>query len=452
MIFKTKRFMYDVFEKNIIGKVGCNAITGSREVGKTTLMLQLEKDNKSNSIYKDASCFDCNFSFKTFYNSCFEQGITNILLDEVCKLNEDLIADFIMNTKLYAGMFCIVISGSVVAVVENMCEDISRGETYVLPPIMYIERLCWNLGYNRVNIDIISKYSSYEKFINYIKFQNTSTAVEQEGYIVSVVKDTLTSYLRNTAMDDFYVDMSKEDFQNVVKYISLCQFVYTKDKTILVDLPYLSENIRNIIGAEYKNYKRNWNISSKQVGYVYSVLYGCHLAKQTAIYRGNNLLMESVKLDSDCAEACIFEYPWLSTICLTDFLWDNNSLIDIWVENAILLRELYIYSFVDKARFEGNEMDTVYGVGDLSVKGYYGLEVKNRTSKNISNSYLQNEREFAESLGLNKIEFTSLNDEKGFLRVDKVIASLELEYMNLLLNGDVRCDKTIGELVSKYFG
>ena len=183
-----------------------------------------------------------------------------------------------------------------------------------------------------------------------------------------------------------------------------------------------------------------------------NVLTGCHLAKSTYIYRGSELKLETVKLDDLNVNACVFEYPWLASICISNKLRDLEEMLGIWVENAILLRELYIYPFVDKVRFEGNEMNTVYGVGDLSVKGFYGLEVKNRTSKNISNSYLRNEREFAESLGLNKIEFTSLNDEKGFLRVDKVIASLELEYMNLLLNGDVRCDKTIGELVNKYFG
>ena len=38
---------------------------------------------------------------------------------------------------------CIVIAGSVSGVVSEMCDKAGYNNEYVLPPILYIERLCW---------------------------------------------------------------------------------------------------------------------------------------------------------------------------------------------------------------------------------------------------------------------------------------------------------------------
>lgn len=56
MKFKTKRFLYDVFKKNVLNKNGCTALVGPKGVGKTVLMMQLAEETAS--FYKDVGTLD----------------------------------------------------------------------------------------------------------------------------------------------------------------------------------------------------------------------------------------------------------------------------------------------------------------------------------------------------------------------------------------------------------
>lgn len=265
--------MYDVFEKDIIGQVGCNAIIGARNVGKTVLMTQLAHEN-SNSLYKDVSLLDVSFEFREFYEYCIDNSIVNVFLDEVCKLDEDLIGDFLTYTRLYAGVLCIVITGSVASSVSELNSLIGRGGDYELPPIMYIERLLWSKGYNRISQELIKKESTYESFIQYLKNQNSDKVKNHEGYIINVVNDSLESYLRNISIGDSEVDITEEEAVDAVKYISLCQFVYKKDNGSYVDVPIIRKDIRDSLKEDYRLYKNKWGLRKDKIEYMCNVLTG----------------------------------------------------------------------------------------------------------------------------------------------------------------------------------
>ena len=76
MKFKTKRFLYDVFKKNVLNKNGCTALVGPKGVGKTVLMMQLAEENAS--VYKDVGTLDSTFSFDNFFEDCKNNNIKNI--------------------------------------------------------------------------------------------------------------------------------------------------------------------------------------------------------------------------------------------------------------------------------------------------------------------------------------------------------------------------------------
>lgn len=460
--FPTKRFIYNTIEKKILNNPGCSCIVGARKIGKTVLLKQLEGNNKSNSFFIDASTLKYSTDFELLYKDLYNKGIRNIFIDEICKINEDLLADFVSVTRYYAGKVCFILSGSVSISVKNICRDIGRGEEYELPPIMYIERLCWEHGFTDISIDAIKSLSSYDLYISYIKTQNTLNDKQCLYYITDVVADTLRSYLRGTYLGDNKMNMSEKEIYEAIKYISLCQFVYKSIKgndtrENYVSIPRLSKEIQDYIGGSYRLAKKKWDLSKEEIGYVLSLLYGCGLAKQVSIYRGSKLDAENLSLDSNYVDACVFEYPWLSSLFFSTKLQNDSDFMAIWVENSVLLRESYIYSFYDKYRDKpGREIDTIYKVDN---GGFYGLEVKDRKSSNVQRSYISQLVNFAvNSLGLEDIYLTCSDDPKDnnrykdkFLRIDKVIASMELEYMFLVDNGELYSDLSIDKLIEKYF-
>lgn len=124
------------------------------------------------------------------------------------------------------------------------------------------------------------------------------------------------------------------------------------------------------------------------------------------------------------------------------------SLIAIWVESCIVLRASYIYMFYDKLRNTSNEeIDLVYSVGNE----FYGLEVKNVKSTTISKVYISKQKDFADRVGLKRLDFTYKDDNESLLRIDRVVASMELEYIELCKNGERYSKDDIRCLVSKYF-
>lgn len=463
MKYKTKRFLYNTIQKNVLNKPGCYCIVGSRKIGKTVLLQQLQESNKDNTIYIDASVLPYKTNFKEVYEKWYKEGIRNIFLDEVCKMNDDLIASFISETHNFSDSLCFILSGSVSLSVRRICRDIGRGEEYEMPPIMYIERLCWENGINEINAEDVKNLSSYDKYISYIKTENTISNQQGLYYIADVVGDTLRSYLRGTYLGDNKLDMSVKSIYDAIKYISLCQCVYksiNKDKKEerYISIPNLEQNEIDYLKNAYKVAKRNWDLSQEEISYVLSLLYGCGLAKKTRIYRGSSLSVENLSLDTNYVDACIFEYPWLGSLFLSPKLQENFRYVAMWVENSVLLRESYIYPFYDKYRDrDGFEIDTVYQV---DFGGFYGLEVKNRKASNVERHYIRDLITFSEgTLGLEKIELTCSDDPKEnnrykdrFLRIDKVIASMELEYMNIVDSGDVYSCLNVNELIKKHFG
>lgn len=186
-----------------------------------------------------------------------------------------------------------------------------------------------------------------------------------------------------------------------------------------------------------------------------SLLYGCNLARETRIYEGNKLNVENLNLADDSVDACIFEYPWISSLYLTALVRDEDSFIDLWIENSILLRESYIYPFYDKYR--NSNMYKIDSIYEVDFGNFHGLEVKNRKCGNISRYYINEIKNFSKRIGLEDIYLTCSNDPTGnfkdmFLRLDKVIASMELEYMSLLSEGNIYSLLSADKLVEKYFG
>ena len=267
--------------------------------------------------------------------------------------------------------------------------------------------------------------------------------------------DTWESYLRRTSLGDNILDISTQSICDAVKYISTCQFVYESNSRDFISIPTLSQEVRDELGKEYKKVKAKWNLSKRTIKYVISLLYGCNLARETGIYVGSSLNVENVKLADNSVSACIFEYPWLSSICLSPLVQNDDSFIDLWIENSILLRESYIYPFYDKYRNENkNEIDTIY---EVDYGNFHGLEVKNRPCGNVSKAYIDNIKRLAKKVGLEDIYLTCSDSPEGdfkdiFLSLDKVIAGMELEYMSLLSEGKMYSTLSVDKLVEKYLG
>ena len=454
-MFKTKRFIYNIIEKNILNKPGCSCIVGSRRIGKTVLLLQLEENNNDSTVYIDGTTFKEGTDFKCLYDKFISEGKMNILIDEVCKINEDLLADFMSTTRRYAGELCFIITGSVGASVSRICDSIGRGGEYILPPIMYIEYLCWSSGVLNVTIEDVKKLTNYDKYIKYIKDQNIDSTADYLSYIKNVVSDASESYLRATALGDRMLEIPIGDVYDAVKFISICQFVYRLDSGDHILESTLSKDVREILINEYNKEKTRWIVSRNVIDYVSSLLYGCDLMKRADIYMGNNLRREGASLAYKFVDACVFEYPWLSSFYLTRLFKDNDLFIDLWVENSIFLREAYIYPFYKKYRnIDMDEIDTIY---EVDFGNFHGLGVINRKCDNFQRKYVPKVKQLSRDIGLENAYLTCTDDPKGnladiYLRLDKIAASMELEYMSLMDEGEIYSCLSADQLVDKYFG
>lgn len=169
---KTKRFLYQILI-SVCSKKGCHSVLGARKVGKTALFLQLDEYFADKSTYFDCTSLmsDTSFSFEDFYENAVNSGKEVIFLDEVCKINNHCLANFIMSTKLYSHSLCILFTGSDITVVKKRMNQICRGIEFNLPPFLYIERLCWKHGYDEVNLDAIKELTSDLELKEYLKSQ-----------------------------------------------------------------------------------------------------------------------------------------------------------------------------------------------------------------------------------------------------------------------------------------
>ena len=390
--FTTKRFIYNALEKNALNNPGCYCVIGAKRIGKTVLLKQLRQYNETNTVYIDASMLEDHTDFEVLYKSLEEKGIKNILVDDINKINEDLIADFISDTISYASKMCFILSGSICASVRKFCKHICMGGwEYELPPIMYIERLCWEKGLNEVSAETVKNLSSYDLYLSYLKMQNTVSDKQGLDYITDIVADTLKSYLRCTALGDNQIeDMPVVDIYEIIKYFSMCQYVHqvgNDEKANFDSIPGLPKEIRESLESAYDKEKKRWQLSRIEKDYVLSLLYGSCLVKRIWQQKGLNW-----RLDCKCVDAFVFEYPWLSSLFLSTRVSNTRSLIAMWIENSVLAHESYIYPYSDKYKDIGNH------------------------------------------------------------EIDKVIASMELEYMDLVEKEELESCLSVDELIEKYFG
>lgn len=173
MFIKTKRFAYDILKEyydycekteTISYFNGCTTVLGARKVGKTILLKQLCEVEPSKSYYMDCTDVPETFDFESFYEECLNKGVSRVFLDEVCKIPDDIIADFIEFTKLYSAKILITITGSVKLSVSKLSSCIGRGRTIELPPISYTEQIGWE-----------GVSSSPELLLNFLRSDNIDT-------------------------------------------------------------------------------------------------------------------------------------------------------------------------------------------------------------------------------------------------------------------------------------
>lgn len=443
MHIETKRFLYKILINTVCRKSGCNAVIGARKVGKTILFLQLNEYFNGEADYFDCTSLltDESFDFKDYYEKAISDGKKIIFLDEVCKINDYYLADFIKCTKIYSSQLCIMITGSVATVVKKRMNEIGRGSSYQLPPFMYIEKLCWEHGCNEVDVNAIKNVTSDVEFKKYLKHQ-MMTPLELLGYMQGVVDDTITSYRERTFLESSS-DIEDNKLMNSLKYISLCQYVYKKDNGQFVNIPSIEKEIRDQIFEDYKIARAKWNLSNIDIENTVNILLGCNLAKKVSAKRTEFLNVSGMELADDKVPEIVFEYPWYCSVCFDAEIQNSEAMLNLWIEYAVLLRASYVYQYVNKYRSNDDiEIDVIY-----LAKHYSGVEVKDRPYKNNSHAYINRERTAADNIGLCSFIISS-SDE--MYRNDKIISCLELEYIDLMSHSAVYSDKTIEELFKKY--
>ncbi|MBO6133913.1 MAG: AAA family ATPase [Lachnospiraceae bacterium] len=442
---KTKRFLYGVLKNTVCLKNGCHAVIGARRVGKTVLFLQLNEDFGSEADY-----FDCtallgrgrdDFDFEKYYQNAVESGKRIIFLDETCKLGIDYLAHFIQYTRLYSANLCILITGSVAAVVKKQVYEIGRGTYFSLPPFMYIERLCWSQGVSEIDPDCIREGTSDALFKDYLKNQIMSER-EFLGYMRGVAEDTLGSYREHTFLEDS-LDMPDDVLINALKYVSLCQFVYKKDSGAYIDLPSIEKKLRDKVFEDYSAAKSKWGLSSADIDNAVNLLLGCALARRSGYYKGHSISFEEPLLSERRVPSIIFEYPWFTSIFLSPDIQNSSAMLNQWVKYSILLRASYIYQYVYKYRSNDSiELDVVYMTEDFNA-----IEVKNRPYKNNPESYILSARRHALDAGISEFLITSSDSSD---RNDKLAACMELEYIDILNSGLAYSRNTASELEVKF--
>ena len=101
MLYTSKRFLYNLIVEGTFSENGCYAVVGARNIGKTILFLQLNEyfgDKSDYVIFEGVKEFD----FVDYFNLAIFSGKEYIFFDEICKLDEDLVGDFISWAKYYS--------------------------------------------------------------------------------------------------------------------------------------------------------------------------------------------------------------------------------------------------------------------------------------------------------------------------------------------------------------
>ena len=490
-VLKTKRFLYDVMitrlnkldayaaRNNDAYEDSATAILGVRQIGKTVLLKQLYNAAPDISEYRDCTDLPSDFDFDGYLRELLDSGIKRLFLDEVCKIQRDSLADLIRFIKDACAFMSVTFTGSTKQAVASLSADVCRGRAIELPPIMYVERLAWARAKEVCYLtgeDLLGM-SSIDAFASYL---NTGT-IEKDvfdiskvlGYVYGLVQDTMKSCFARYSSDKA-TELSNQDVNTILNYVSLVQHVIKTKKNAYCDLPILSRSIKNSIKDKWVAMQDILDITDK-VTKMCHILLDSGLARKVSIYTpaegaGFATKLESVPLIDENIPSLIFEYPWYASLSVTPELNKQETLWGIWLENDLLMKSVYCYPFADKyRRDETDELDMVYLTG-LSVgnkKG--GIESKWRPYSKVNNANdLARYAGIAKGLGLDELAITCKDKnwvvpptlaeakKEGYpevivCRADLLHLALELGYIDVQQRGDCYANKTALELM-KHFG
>lgn len=232
-VLKTKRFLYDVMTTRLNKLDACaarnndayedsaTAILGVRQIGKTVLLKQLYNVAPSISEYRDCTGLPSDFDFDGYLRKLLDSGVKRLFLDEVCKIQRDMVADLVSFIKNTSAFMSVTFTGSTKQAVEALSADVCRGISVELPPIMYIERLAWTqseevsslTGKDLLGMSSIDAFASY---LNVIKADEeaclSNDLCAQSGYCHQFVNDCgygKTDELDVAYMTGFYIGSRK---------------------------------------------------------------------------------------------------------------------------------------------------------------------------------------------------------------------------------------------------
>lgn len=437
----TRRFLFKVVEKRMnaieepsSGLGRCIAILGPRNIGKTILLMQLCKSHSSISSYIDISTLKSPVDYNKLFQEEQDRGKTRLFLDEISKIATDDLADFVSAVKLFSSRITFVYTGSTKSAVKKIHDKIGRGISYEFPPILWIEHLAWNSHADVYDFEKYRHTISLNSFRDYMRYGGFSDENEGFEYVRSVVQDTVDSVLN-------YKDLSYlsiEQLNCILEYIALCQLVFCdKNQHTYCTIPSLSKRIQSALGSAYTRIKNHIDMPTSAVALVCSMLIDSGLAKRMYTQFFNTDDIDEgyqIKLIDQTVPSLIFEYPWYASVGVTDILADAND--TLWgkrVEDMLFLKMTYLYDFVDKYRFaNAEEIDVVYQSGGST----FGIECKFRRQEHLDSSKVEEYRVLAKRLKLSRIDITckdfnkTLDNFTSFLRIDQVVAVLELELIN----------------------
>lgn len=478
----TKRFVYNALLSKIrVWKKSDEktanhafAISGVRRIGKTTVLQQLY-NFLPNSVYVDGAVFSS--GMLDFIYKVRNSNIQYVLIDEICKISMEELQPLISFVKCGSDNIFFVFIGSVPSVVEEIASSILDCNVIDLQPILYIERLQWQL--KTISFEEVIKKSTNDMFMEWLKTSNLYCSREEAlKYVRGIVSDTMVSYTKfgyNNVLDRF-LSQSGTNLDSVSElfyYVIACQFIYIAESSgKYADAPVFSI-ANDFIGIAKTCRKRVNAIKAKYSNNVIKafceVLEGAKLARRIDLYtEANNESLKKVA-DDYYVPAYLFEFPQLFGYVLDADI--SGNLFDLWVEYCILMKASYYYYNVGKYRVgdASFEVDVVYNYSEFEFENKGIIEVKNRPERNSKlSSYagidMSNVSEFVLSCN-DGSGFREINlDSNGVssdrfrkfgkicrLRNDIIVLLFELAYINNVYeHKDV--SMTLSELYKKYIG
>lgn len=309
--------------------------------------------------------------------------------------------------------------------------------------------------------------SSVDKYRLYLHYNEIFADKAGLTYIASVLSDTLNSCLHNfknaenaslkRIVSEISNDSSK--LSNLLTYVSLAQHIFVMPSSgQIVSIPNLnkpdidlSEELSNLCDI----------LASRQGIKKADIVAFCKLLREAGLARdaynstdsqktldvvnkclgtasspAHKRLEALTRLDSE-TPSMLFEFPQFSSYVFQDSLGNNIDVESKWVEDSILLKAAYCYSFVDKYRSStgDTELDVLY-TSLMGMSDVFAVEVKNRPMSNLNRDQLFGYARKATELGISELVLTAtdvnavVKDYDGhlpinFYRVDLLYLALE---------------------------